>query len=504
MTFGIDISGHQLGIDLKLAKFEGCEFVLVKASGFNTGRLYVADGYHTLIDRAIVSGFGRAKGHYYLIGGGQRWLSPTDQARYFVGNLYRLDKAHDVLMLDNEGLDSNGYLFNDKQVDEFCREVVRLTGIPARRVWVYAGANDWRNLAPWPRTVAADYSRVWAAYGSRPTGKVPDHDPELRGSIPSVDVHQYTSNAAVAGLRVDGDYSRHGLDVLFGGVEMVTEATIRKWLAGYERDWNQRCQALMWQLANRFGRVVSTPPSAILAYHVERQAGRIHTGSTPPPGSFVYFDIGRDGHVGFVMNEGRVLMATSHLVEELVDSDAGWNTIDGYVRATGADYIGWSMQNGGNTVPFTTAGGSTAGGGAIIIEEKDMSKEYPTRFDYRPSIDLEPGEKTQLKLPNGADMDVTDSGSEGRALLTGHVYAKGEAGDGIDIVFIWYDIARSRGSNHFVERAVFDKSGTVNANVTFQRPKVSGYRIYMRVQAPSSNESKVTVSVLSADAALLN
>ena len=215
MTFGIDISGYQSGIDLFKAKVEGCEFVIVKASGFNTGSLYVAGGYHAHIDNAILAGFARAKGHYYLIGGGQVWKTPTEQARHFVAKLYSFDVNHDILMLDNEGLDSNGYLFDDAEVEEFCREVIRLTDIPADRVWVYAGASDWRHLAPWPLTVAANYRRVWAAYGSYPTGQTPDHEPSLQGSIPSADVHQFTSRALVAGMSVDGNYSAHSVTVLF-------------------------------------------------------------------------------------------------------------------------------------------------------------------------------------------------------------------------------------------------------------------------------------------------
>ena len=81
---------------------------------------------------------------------------------------------------------------------------------------------------------------------------------------------------------------------------MATEAEIHTWIAGYPRDWDQLCQALMWQLCKRFGSIASTPDSTIDAYEIERQAGRIVQG-TPPPGTFVYMDIGTYGHVGFVM-----------------------------------------------------------------------------------------------------------------------------------------------------------------------------------------------------------
>jgi peptidoglycan hydrolase-like protein with peptidoglycan-binding domain len=120
----------------------------------------------------------------------------------------------------------------------------------------------------------------------------------------------------------------------------------------------------MWQLANQFGTVVSTPPSAIAAYRMERDAGRINGGAAPP-GSYMYWDIGADGHVAYVMNDGRMLMATSHLAEQWVASYAGWNTAAGYEAATGARPLGWSWRNGGNSVPFTGASG--AGGGEVPV-----------------------------------------------------------------------------------------------------------------------------------------
>lgn len=215
MTFGIDVSGYQVGIDLELTRAEGTEFVIIKASGFNTGSLYVANGYHTLIDRAVEAGL--PKGHYYLIGGGQVWKAPAEQARYFVANLYRFDPSHDILMLDNEGLDSNGYLFDDSEAAAFVAEVVRLLGIPTRRIWHYAGARDYRNLAPWPQLEALGVRYVWAAYGSYPTGQTPDHEPSLQGSIPRWDVHQFSSLVRVAGTNVDGNYSRSTVNELFGG-----------------------------------------------------------------------------------------------------------------------------------------------------------------------------------------------------------------------------------------------------------------------------------------------
>jgi hypothetical protein len=220
VTFGIDVAGYQAGIDLVRAKGEGVQFVIAKASGFNVSPLYVAGGYTDHIDRAIAAGFEQAKGHYYLIGGGQEWKTPTEQARWFVAKLYRFNILTDVLMLDNEGLDANGYLFDDAEAAEFIREVIALTGIPPKRVWHYAGARDYRALQPWPQLEALGVRFVWAAYGDYPTGQTPDHEPSLQGSIPRYDVHQFTSRSLVAGRSVDGNYSPHPVADLFGRIDV--------------------------------------------------------------------------------------------------------------------------------------------------------------------------------------------------------------------------------------------------------------------------------------------
>jgi hypothetical protein len=152
---------------------------------------------------------------------------------------------------------------------------------------------------------------------------------------------------------------------------MATEDDIYQWIRNYPRAWDQLCQALMWQMCNKFGAVAPwTNASAIDAYQVEYEAGRISHYSAPV-GAFVYFDIGKDGHVGFMMNDGRVFMATSHLAEEWTVSDAGWNTLEAYIEATGATYLGWSYLNGGNTMNFTPDDGTTAGGDYTRIDETD-------------------------------------------------------------------------------------------------------------------------------------
>lgn len=151
---------------------------------------------------------------------------------------------------------------------------------------------------------------------------------------------------------------------------MATEADIRSWIAGYRRDFNGKCQALMWQLASRFGTVVSTPTSAHEAYVMEKNAGRINQG-TPPPGAFVYFDIGTDDHIGFMVNGGRIFMGTTKVDEQWSSWNTGPQGLNDYCAITGAKYLGWSTKNGGNTVPFTPDSGTAGGDGTPITGRKN-------------------------------------------------------------------------------------------------------------------------------------
>lgn len=135
---------------------------------------------------------------------------------------------------------------------------------------------------------------------------------------------------------------------------MANRQDFKNWLAASSRDWNQQCQALMWRLCEAFGSVpVDGIDSAIAAYNIEKNAGRI-SGGDAPAGNFVYFAIGTYGHVGFMLENGEMLSATKNNTEQW-GINAGINTVAGYVAATGARYLGWSPLNGGNPLPFESS-----------------------------------------------------------------------------------------------------------------------------------------------------
>ena len=212
MTLGIDVARYQSGIDYAQARAEGVEFVIVKASGFNTGTLYVAGGYVNHINAARSAGI-PGIGHYYVPGRGD----PVAQADYFVDNLHGFDSAHDLLALDNEPLDSNRVYWQQGQALAFLAQVQTRTGIPWNRLVLYCPASLTRSQGPWESITNAGIRIWWAAYGQGPTGHTPDHTPALRGKIARWDIHQYSSSVRIAGHTVDGNFTPLSVGDLFGG-----------------------------------------------------------------------------------------------------------------------------------------------------------------------------------------------------------------------------------------------------------------------------------------------
>jgi len=160
---------------------------------------------------------------------------------------------------------------------------------------------------------------------------------------------------------------------------MVTQQGLEDWTSASPRDWDQLCQALMWNYCDQFGRIVSTPPSAIDAYYASNIVS--YDAYTAPPGSFIYLDIGEYGHVALAVDSSDA-MATSHLQEEW-GINAGLSALAHYVSVTGATPLGWSWDNAGNTITYTSTGG---GGGSN--QEADVAKY--TRFQNNQDMAVRP------------------------------------------------------------------------------------------------------------------
>jgi GH25 family lysozyme M1 (1,4-beta-N-acetylmuramidase)/peptidoglycan hydrolase-like protein with peptidoglycan-binding domain len=215
-TFGIDVASPQRDIDFVKAKAEGVEFVIIKMGGLNVEPQYVAPYYKQQVDRARAAGL--KIGHYYVIGAGQ---NAEQQAGFFVRNLHDFRADVDVLVIDNERLDSNAAFFKDPAAARFIAEVKRLTGVvDVEARWHYANADDYRVNAPWTDLGEAWANpRIWwASYGANDGTR--DHEPDLQGSVPAYHVHQFSSTVAIAGYKLDGNWSPLELTDLFGTWEV--------------------------------------------------------------------------------------------------------------------------------------------------------------------------------------------------------------------------------------------------------------------------------------------
>jgi len=122
--------------------------------------------------------------------------------------------------------------------------------------------------------------------------------------------------------------------------------------------WDQWCGSLMW----RFGQLPesSARDSAILAYRASKIVST--DASRALIGAFHWWDIGAYGHVGADLNGGggTVFMATRKLSASWGDA-IGINSVSGYSSATGARYLGWSMDYAGGRI--AGGGGDPIGGG---------------------------------------------------------------------------------------------------------------------------------------------
>lgn len=203
MTQGIDVATPQFGLSFATVVGAGVSFTAVKAGGANVGT-YTAPHYAAQIDAARKAGLHIA--HYWITGKG----SATTQANYFSAHLHAFG-SRDVLVLDNETLDSTGETWFDAKTAEFVARVLKVTGIAPDRFWLYGSAAMFRTHA-WPATKKLGI-RIWvASYGANDGTRTA---PIIGTAFPAWHVHQYTSYGHIGGYTVDRNYSPLDIDALF-------------------------------------------------------------------------------------------------------------------------------------------------------------------------------------------------------------------------------------------------------------------------------------------------
>lgn len=152
---------------------------------------------------------------------------------------------------------------------------------------------------------------------------------------------------------------------------MATEQDIADWTGASGRDWDQLCQAWIWNLCDQFGTAPVAYGSALDAYY----ASDIVSSDVwnAPPGAIIYLDIGVYGHVTLRVDDGQDGMASSH-VAVFWGINAGRVSLSSYIAQTGAQPLGWAYANGANSFPFEPAGGGSTPQPPNVLEEIDMDR----------------------------------------------------------------------------------------------------------------------------------
>lgn len=317
MTYGIDVSAGQTGLNFKTAKSEGLDFAIVKASGFNTGSLYVADNYQKHVDNARNAGLG-GYGHYYIPGRGD----VLRQAEWFATHLHGFDVRHDVLALDNEPLDANAVYWKQGDAFKFLAAVQAHTKIDWNRLWFYAPASLTRTNSPWNLITDRGIRVWWSAYGAQPTGHTPDHTPELQGKIARWDVHQFTDQTHIAGFSVDGNYSHLSTAQLFNHVTTPTSTTPKPSPTPAAKPGEKVVSA-----ASGNGWAFNLPDTA-LTVRIQRALGRRNRYHGPA--------------------NGRFTIDTAKAVQLTIENVGYTGAIDGKIQGNGCHYIQLYAQKFGS------------------------------------------------------------------------------------------------------------------------------------------------------------
>ena len=217
MSFGIDISYAQ-DVHNYDALASQVEYVLLKASGSNTGSNYVDSKYHR---HANAIGGRKPTGSYYMNGASDA----TSAARFFVSNLN--SNADDFAVLDIETIDGYACWSPAKSL-EWVGEVRRLgyTG----PIFAYMNTSVAQS-ADWSALERAGVG-LWLANYGQDNGSLTSPNPDT-GSWSTWQVHQYTQEGRLAGYAGPLDLNRAKAGVFDSGPSASSSATFwsaKRWI----------------------------------------------------------------------------------------------------------------------------------------------------------------------------------------------------------------------------------------------------------------------------------
>lgn len=166
----------------------------------------------------------------------------------------------------------------------------------------------------------------------------------------------------------------------------------------YRRDWDQNCQALMYQLARLLGTAAQVYPSAKSAMNA---SGPLNPDPhAAPPGSFHYWGMGRDGHVAYSLGGELCVMGSTRVpAAGLIARNAGVTTVSAYA---GADYRGWALFNGRNAIPFVP---EASDGIVVLYGGDDWDWAEPTG-DLAKRVQAALAARERYNYPDGSPRPV--------------------------------------------------------------------------------------------------
>lgn len=108
---------------------------------------------------------------------------------------------------------------------------------------------------------------------------------------------------------------------------------------------------------------------------------------------------------------------------------------------------------------------------------------------------------TDQKAPTSNAVNV--AAASGQNSLTGHIYAKGLDGDGIEAAFVWQDVKtkpKPKQSGNYIHDIHIGSDGHGRAGFETKRAVSKNHHVYLRITAKPTNRGPVTISIADVDA----
>jgi hypothetical protein len=133
----------------------------------------------------------------------------------------------------------------------------------------------------------------------------------------------------------------------------TTRAGLIEWAEKQTRDFNQLCQAFVYQACKAFGSAPEVYGSAHLAYEASKIVST--DAASAPLGAIGYWKLGTADHVGISLGGDLWLFGSIHAHAWVGSSShhIGTSTNAQYQAAAGARWYGWAKTNGKNTISIT-------------------------------------------------------------------------------------------------------------------------------------------------------